>query len=59
MEYALPAIPYLKLRFVLVARQNALLPLYKGSMLRGVFGHALRTTVCEMKPQQKRSICKH
>ena len=46
--YQLPEIHYLRLRFKLIAAENAKLPYYKGSMLRGAFGHALRSTVCAM-----------
>jgi len=48
MSYHLPAVPYLKLNFVLAAQQEAFLSEIKGSMLRGAFGHALRRTVCIM-----------
>ena len=48
--YPLPEIPFLKLRFHLQAQQDCFLPLYKGSLLRGAFGHALRKTVCVMAP---------
>ncbi len=44
----LPKIPYLRLRARLRSRENARLPAYKGSMLRGAFGHALRRAVCAM-----------
>ena len=43
---ALPEIPHLRLRVTLEARQKAELPPYKGSLLRGAFGHALRRAVC-------------
>lgn len=47
----LPLIPYLKLKFVLIAEQSCRLPRIKGSMLRGAFGHALRKIGCgERKP---------
>lgn len=55
--YQLPQIPYLRLRFTLVAEQEALLPAFKGSMLRGAFGHTLRRTVCVMGPQQPCPTC--
>jgi hypothetical protein len=48
----LPRIPYLRLRCTLRAEQPARLPPYKGSTLRGGFGHALRRTVCVMGPAQ-------
>jgi len=55
--YRLPNLPYLRLRFTLVAQQEAYLPAYKGSLLRGAFGHALRRTVCVMGPQQPCPTC--
>jgi hypothetical protein len=55
--YQLPQIPYLRLRFALIAEQKASLPAFKGSMLRGAFGHALRQTVCVMGPQQPCPTC--
>lgn len=55
--YALPAIPYLRLRCELVAEEPARLPPFKGSMLRGAFGHALRTGVCTMGPRQPCEPC--
>jgi hypothetical protein len=57
MEYQLPAIPYLKVRFVLKAQERCRLPQQKGSMLRGAFGHALRSTVCVMRPDQPCKSC--
>ena len=47
--YTLPRIDFLKLRFHLSAAQDCNLPEWKGSLLRGAFGHALRKTVCTMK----------
>ncbi|MDW7681774.1 MAG: hypothetical protein SCK70_14525, partial [bacterium] len=47
-SYQLPSIEYLKLRFHLAARLDCSLPSWKGSLIRGVFGHALRRTVCTM-----------
>lgn len=44
--YALPRIPYLRLRFVLRSEGKAFLPPFKGSLLRGAFGHALRCATC-------------
>ena len=55
--YRLPAIPYLRLRVTLRAEERALLPGYKGSMLRGAFGHALRRAVCAMGPKQACASC--
>ena len=48
--YALPRIPYLRLRFVLRSVERAVLPPFKGSLLRGAFGHALRRATCSMGP---------
>lgn len=56
-SYQLPAIPFLRLRFTLIAEQEARLPAFKGSMLRGAFGHALRRTVCVMGPEQPCPTC--
>ena len=54
-EYKLPSITYLRLRFHLVAQEDCNLPTWKGSLLRGAFGFALRRTVCTMKRGQ---LCK-
>jgi hypothetical protein len=54
---SLPRIPYLRLRLTLRAQQRATLPVYKGSMLRGAFGHALRKAVCLMGPEQPCETC--
>ncbi|HTG35948.1 MAG TPA: CRISPR system precrRNA processing endoribonuclease RAMP protein Cas6 [Thermoanaerobaculia bacterium] len=56
--YPLPPIPYLRLSLVLRALAPARLPPYKGSMLRGAFGHALRRTVCAMGPEQPCESCR-
>lgn len=56
MNYILPEIPYLRLRFGLTSLDNAELRPMKGSMLRGVFGHALKGTVCVMG---KEAECEH
>ncbi|MGD2115100.1 MAG: hypothetical protein PVG07_08605, partial [Acidobacteriota bacterium] len=53
----LPAIPSLRLRVTLRAEEPARLPGYQGSMLRGAFGHALRTAVCAMGPRQPCATC--
>lgn len=53
----MPNLPYLRLRFDLVAQKEAYLPAFKGSLLRGAFGHALRRTVCVMGPQQPCPTC--
>jgi hypothetical protein len=39
------------------AEQEALLPSFKGSMLRGALGHALRRAVCAMGPAQRCASC--
>lgn len=57
MTYQLPDVHYQRLRFCLTARQEAFLPAFKGSLLRGAFGHALRRTVCVMGPQQPCPTC--
>lgn len=46
LSYRLPEIPYLRLRVELSARAPARLPAFKGSTLRGAFGHALKAAVC-------------
>ncbi len=55
--YPLPAIPYLRLRFVLRSEENAFLPPFKGSLLRGAFGHALRRSLCSQGPGQECQDC--
>jgi hypothetical protein len=55
--YRLPRIPYLRLRLTLRAQHRATLPVYKGSMLRGAFGHALRRAVCVVGPEQPCESC--
>lgn len=55
--YALPSLPHLRLRASVVAEEPARLPPYKGSMLRGAFGHALRATVCSQGPRQPCRSC--
>lgn len=55
--YPIPPIPYLRLRCTLRAEQEALLPSFKGSMLRGAFGHALRRAACVMGPRQPCESC--
>jgi hypothetical protein len=54
----IPAIPYLRLRHTLRALAPARLPPYKGSLLRGAFGHALRRSVCAMGPDQPCESCR-
>jgi hypothetical protein len=56
--YTLPEIPWLRLHFELRALEPARLPPYKGSTLRGAFGHALRRTVCAMGPAQSCETCR-
>ncbi|MCA9741383.1 CRISPR system precrRNA processing endoribonuclease RAMP protein Cas6 [candidate division KSB1 bacterium] len=56
-DYVFPVIPYLKLRFQLRSLRAADLPGYKGSLLRGAFGHALRRSVCVMPPKQLCENC--
>jgi len=56
--YPLPVIPYLRLTLTLRALASVRLPAYKGSMLRGAFGHALRRTVCAMGPEQPCESCR-
>ncbi|MCK6622777.1 MAG: hypothetical protein HUU32_16895 [Calditrichaceae bacterium] len=52
LEYPLPSIPYLTLKFNLLALQTALLPAFKGSLLRGAFGNALRR--CSVSPKMEK-----
>jgi hypothetical protein len=58
VRYALPSIPYLRLRFSLRSLGQAHLPSYKGSLLRGAFGHALRSAACAMGPTQPCESCR-
>jgi len=53
----LPRLPYHRLRFTLRSRHRCTLPAFKGSTLRGAFGHALRRSVCSMPPQQPCRRC--
>lgn len=55
--YVLPRIPYLRLRFVLRSVERAVLPPFKGSLLRGAFGHAFRRATCSMGPGQSCREC--
>jgi hypothetical protein len=57
MPYLLPRIPYLRLRVELRARERAFLPPFRGSLLRGAFGHALRRSVCAFGPEQSCASC--
>jgi hypothetical protein len=56
--YLLPRIPYTRLRVTLRALEAASLPGFKGSLLRGAFGHALRRAVCAMGPAQPCLSCR-
>jgi hypothetical protein len=51
-------IPYIRLRHILRATTRAHLPPFKGSLLRGAFGHALRKAVCMMGPAQECVDCR-
>jgi CRISPR-associated endoribonuclease Cas6 len=53
----MPAIPYVRLRAIYRAEETARLPGFKGSMLRGAFGHALRKAVCAMDARQRCESC--
>lgn len=56
-HYALPELTYLRLRFHLKALNDCDLPAWKGSLLRGAFGHALKKTVCTMRSSQRCDDC--
>lgn len=43
---------YGKYSFSILFEDNAILPEYKGSTFRGVFGHALKRVVCALKRQE-------
>jgi CRISPR-associated endoribonuclease Cas6 len=58
VDFYLPPIPYVRLAFSLRACGPAVLPAYKGSMLRGAFGQALRRMVCVMGPRQECAGCR-
>jgi hypothetical protein len=57
MTYLLPRIPYLRLRVELRALDRAFLPPFRGSLLRGAFGNALRRSVCAFGPGQSCASC--
>lgn len=57
MDYKLPELNVAEFVFTLSAKSACELRAYKGSMLRGAFGMALRNTVCIMSPQQVCSNC--
>jgi len=42
---------YGRYRFVVILEDDAILPEYKGSTFRGIFGHALKKVVCALKRQ--------
>ena len=50
MQIELPKLQFQRFRFVLEAINELLLPEYKGSTLRGGFGHSFREIVCTMGP---------
>ena len=56
-SYVLPTIPYLVLKFNLTPPEARRLPAFKGSLLRGAFGNALRRTVCVTGPKQFCAEC--
>ena len=43
---------YGKYRFTCRLEDEAVMPPYKGSTFRGVFGHALKRVVCALKRQE-------
>jgi len=45
---------YGRYSFSIQFEDNAILPEYKGSTFRGVFGHALKRVVCALKKQECR-----
>ncbi len=55
--FPLPEVPFLRLRVTFTARRRGELPAYKGSLLRGAFGHALRRAVCAMGPKEACGRC--
>lgn len=55
--YALPRLPYVRLCCTLRAQAPAVLPPFKGSLLRGAFGHALRRLSCAFGPAQACPDC--
>lgn len=50
MEFNLPNLSFAKFCFTLEALETLSLPEYKGSTLRGGFGHSFRKVVCTMGP---------
>ena len=57
LRYALPLVRHVRLRFTLRSEGPARLPGFKGSLLRGAFGHALRQAACAFGPQQECRDC--
>jgi len=45
MVYLLPVLSFLKLRLDVASMRQAVLPPYKGSMLRGAFGVQLKQSI--------------
>jgi len=56
-NFSIPDLPYVKLRFFLKPEGDCTLPAFKGSLLRGAFGNALRKTVCVMNPRDPCQEC--
>ena len=56
-KFFVPGIPYIRMQFKLHSQGSGELPSFKGSLLRGVFGSALRKTVCVMGTQQLCQDC--
>ena len=54
---SLPSLPFAKFKFLLEAAETLHLPEYKGSALRGGFGHAFRKVVCVDKSRQDCGEC--
>ena len=57
MVYLLPVLSFLKLRLDVASMRQAVLPPYKGSMLRGAFGVQLKQQVCVQPAQQDCRSC--
>ncbi|MFH1620331.1 MAG: CRISPR system precrRNA processing endoribonuclease RAMP protein Cas6 [bacterium] len=52
LHEAIQALPFCRLKVTLHFREPGLLPLYKGSMLRGNFGRAFKQAVCVDRARQ-------
>lgn len=52
------AFPLARVRFTLVAREPMLLPAYKGAVLRGGFGVALKARACQRPPTDACTPCR-